>query len=173
MATIPALIAQNLTSIKLNILVFGPNPQTQSNDPQILALTKKRIEIRDNLTQLGHNAVFPESVVIPNGTIPAQNVVVQEVLLIRDYDLIIVLLQSPGSCIEIGVISARSEFALKTQVFIQRAFAGGLADHACELIESLGGIRHQFDYPADLTQCHLLTHVVKRAQLAQLAKFFA
>lgn len=171
--TIHQLLAQNLSACKLKILVFGPSPSTSSTDVAVYALLKKRKEIQTRLRQLGHVADFPEDLLTFSGSMPCDNTLVQEFILIKDYDMVVLLVESPGSNVELGLISIKPEFARKSQCFIREEYAGGLAHSACKSVKDLGGDFYPFKYPDDVDLCNLLTSVERQVQKIQLAKLLS
>ena len=162
------LIAAGIDTIKLDVLVFGPQVECMSSDAWTNAVQSKRIEIKVALENEGHNARYAEEVVDPN-----VNAFLQEVFLMKEYDLIINLIGSPGANIELGAIASQTEIANRSQLFLDSNHVGGLAGPACEHAETLGAFVHHYNYPNDLTECHLLGTVMDRVRTAQTQKYFA
>jgi hypothetical protein len=153
--------------------VFGPSPNSASPNQAISDLLDKRKQIRDHLVLLGHTAEFPEDLVNPTGSMPADNVWFQEIALIKDYDMIVLLVESPGSNNELGLLGCKPDLARKSQCFIRAEYSGGLAYSVCEGVKTLGGDFHSFAYPTDITECHLLTKVEQQVQKIQVIKFLS
>ena len=89
----------------------------------------------------------------------------------RDYDIIIVLVGSPGSNVETGFIAGSAAIARKTQLFIDSDWTGGLAAEACRLAELCGAGFQEFKYPEDLVDCHLLGATVRHVEAIQIQHY--
>lgn len=172
MNNIVKLFNKNIKSIKLKILIFGPDPKGSTTDPRITALRNKRIQIRDHLVKEGHAACFPEDSLGSNPTSPVDNAALAEVLLMKEYDIIIALIGTHGASTEAGQISVKADFAAKSLLFICDEHIKGYPYQACKLAEQLGAILKTFSYPNDLTNCHLLTHVSEIVLKIQKGKYF-
>jgi hypothetical protein len=168
--TIAALISKAIGATRLRILVFGPSPLGASSDPFVDALRIKRLEIQAALQAQGHTADFPESIVDPSLPPPFDNAWLQEQLLMQDYDLIILLVGSPGANVELGAISSKPGLCQKSQLFLCVDHKGGLADAACRLATQFDARLQEFIYPDDLTKCHLVTAVDGIVRKLQAAK---
>lgn len=166
--SIKELISQSLDAIVLNILVFGPTLRTMSSDEETRNLQMKRAQIKENLSLLGHNVQYAEDLVDPS----LGNMVFQEQIIMRDYDLIITIVGSPGSLIETAVISQKAELAQKSQLFLDSRHTEGLAAEACRLAKDMGAFFQEYEYPEDLTECHLLGFAKERVRKAQLVRYF-
>lgn len=165
------LIADALDPIKLRILVFGPQVKHPSADERTKNLQGKRVEIRQSLERGGHDVKYAEDLVDPSIDGPYSNPVLQEILLMAEYDLIIVLVGSPGSIVEATIIGTKPRLAQKSALYLDRDHVDGLAGQTCALARELGAYFHAYDYPADLTDCHLLTSVVNRVATVKLGKY--
>lgn len=171
MTAVAQLISESLGSIKLRILVFGPQVSNISVEERTRNLQNKRIEIREALEDLGHEVKYAEDVVDSSIEGPTVNPFFQEMVIMEDFDFIVTLLDSPGTNIETGVIASKLNLARKASLYIDKQYNTGLAWHACKQIEALGGHMHPFTYPEDLTDCHLLGHVKDRASTIQMWKY--
>ena len=164
-----------LAAVKIKVLVFGPDPTSSTRKTKLGKIAKKRIEIRDTIRSHGDLADFPEEVLAatnPMGrAIP--NALAQEIILIREYDLVIIIVDSPGTNVELGTLAGRTDLAKKTQSYIDTAYRGGLAHNACQQIKTLGGEAHEFDYPVDIRDCHLLTKVLDLIERTRWAKYLS
>jgi hypothetical protein len=156
-----------LDAIKLNILVFGPQVKNLSDDERTQRLQLKRIQIRDELALLGHNVCYAEELVDPS----LGNMVFQEELIMREYDLIVTLVGSPGSIIETGLISRNPQLAQKAQLFMDSSHTDGLVAEACRLASDMGAFYKEYEYPKDLTDCHLLGFAKERVRAAQRIRY--
>jgi hypothetical protein len=169
---IQSILDSKLRTQKLAILVFGPTPKAalDPNHPSH-KLSKKRIEIRDNLRAQGHQAEFPEDLLQGANIPPRGQVLLYEEILVLNNDLVVMIVDSPGSNNELGYFAAKSEMAAKTQAFINEAYKGGLPDDTCHALQELGGVTHYYIYPDDIDHCHLWGMVetqVKRLQRRKL-----
>jgi hypothetical protein len=161
------LIKESLDTIKLNISIFGPQVDPPSTDERTCNLQLKRAQIRDKLTGLGHNARYAGELVDPS----LGNVLLQEELIMREYDLIITLVGSPGSIIETGFIARNPYLAQKAQLFMDAAHTGGLVAEACRLAEAMGAFFKEYEYPKDLVDCHLLGFALARVAAVQTMRY--
>ena len=84
-----------------------------STDPRTLNLQNKRIQIRQELEKLGHNVKYAEDEVDPNLPSPQNNAFLQEIVIMREYDLIFNLVDTPGTINETGLIASRPGFIAK------------------------------------------------------------
>lgn len=165
------LILDSLKSIPLKILVFGPQVENPSADQRISNLQTKRRDIKKALVELGHHAKYAEDLVMVKLDSPDLNSFEEELRIIEEYDIIISLVETPGTLVELGVIANQKEFAEKTHIFMDEDLHGGLAESACLYAETNGAIFSRYEYPADLVECHLLGKVkdtVRQLQLLNL-----
>jgi hypothetical protein len=169
--TVSDLIAASIDPVLLKILVFGPQVVTLSSDERTRNLQNKRIEIRQALEVAGHYVKYAEDLVDPTLTGPSANPVIQELVLMGEYDLIVTLVGSPGTIVEASIISVKPLLARKSALYLDNDHIDGLAGQACRLAESMGAHFQTYLYPRDLTDCHLLTHVTERAAAFQLMKY--
>lgn len=167
-SSVQDLISKSLDTIKLNILVFGPTLRSPSAEEATRNLQLKRAQIKEELALLGHNVQYAEDLVDPS----LGNMVFQEQIIMRDYDLIITLVGSPGSLIETAVISQKAELAQKSQLFLDSRHTDGLAAEACRLARDMGAFFKEYEYPKDLVECHLLGFAKDRVRKAQLVRYF-
>ena len=168
---IKALIASSIGAVKLKILVFGPQVAKISTDVRTAKLQTKRIEIRAKLEALGHHVRYAEDLVDP--TLPGMsgNAVIQELLIMGEYDFIVTLVDSPGSIAEATLISTRPELARKAALFIDDAYTSGLVADACRSAEGLGAHFATYAYPNDLDACNLFGKIELRASQIQTIKY--
>ena len=167
------LYNRHLKSITLKILIFGPDSNGTSTDVRVNAIKNKRIQIRNHLISEGHTAVFPEDIVDPNAAPPMNNPAIAESLLMREYDVIINIVETPGSIAEAGKISEHSALAAKSLLFICDQYCTGFPYAACQQAKQIGAELSTFSYPNDVTQCHLLTKVCDMINKIQLVKFYS
>ena len=151
--------------------MFGPQVENLSNVERTRNLQNKRIEIRAALESLGHEVKYAEDIVDSSIDGPGANPFFQEMVIMEDFDFIVTLVESPGSNIETGVIASKPNLARKASLYIDETFNEGLAWRACQFVEEMGGHVHQFTYPQDLTECHLLGRIKRRASTIQMWKY--
>lgn len=173
MRTVANLFNAGLNAIKLNILVFGPQVAILSTEPRTLNLQKKRIQIRLELEQLGHNVKYAEDLVDPNLPSPQNNAFLQEIVIMAEYDLIFNIVDSPGTNIEAGLIASRPNLAEKASLFLDSQFNAGLSAEACRAAQILGADFNTYSYPTDLVDCNLLTFILERVSKAQLVRLIS
>lgn len=164
---IRTLIQTSVEAIKLNILVFGPKIDPLSPDERTRNLQLKRKQIREELEKLGHNSKYAEELVDPS----LGNMLIQEELLMREYDLIITLVGSPGSIMETGFITRSPQLAQKAQLFMDSAHTTGLVAEGCRLAKEMGAYFREYIYPDDLVDCNLLAFVKERVSAAQKIRY--
>ena len=168
---VKALIAYAVDAIKLKILVFGPQVHTPSSDERTARLQNKRREIRGKLEDAGHHVKYAEDLVDPDLTGAAGNAFFQELVIMREYDLIVTIVDSPGSIAEAAVIACKPDLAQKSSLFLDSAYSGGLVGQACKNAEDIGAHFQPYEYPRDLDECHLLGYVMDRVSKIQKMKF--
>ncbi len=173
MNTVANLISNGITAIKLNILVFGPQVKVLSTDQRTLNLQNKRIQIRQELENLGHNVKYAEDVVDPNLPSPQNNAFLQEIVIMAEFDIIFNIVDSPGSITELALIASKPTLSQKASLFLDSQFTGGLPASACEAAKFLGADYNTYNYPTDLVDCHLLTFILARVSKAQFVKLIS
>jgi len=170
---INTLLAGAIDSIQLKILVFGPQVHTPSSDERTRKLQNKRVEIRQKLETLGHVVRYAEDLVDPTIGGPLGNAFLQELLIMREHDLIVTLVGSPGSIAEASVISANPQLASKASLFLDKDHVEGLVGSACENAKDCGAHFDTFAYPDDLDLCNLFGMVKKRVAMIQKIKYLS
>lgn len=174
MKTVQELMNQGISSSRLNILVFGPQVHTLSeNDERTRNLQNKRIDIRAELEELGHNVKYAENVVDPSLSGPESNAMLQEIAIMKEYDFIVVLVDSPGSIAEATHVSTNPSIALKSSLFLDSDYSQGFVAETCRLGETLGAKFRTYQYPNDLTECNLLGFIKQRTQEIQTIKYLS
>ena len=168
---IRALLAKNVTSILLKVLVFGPQVHSPSSDPRTAKLQAKRIQIRQELEKAGHHVKYAEDIVDPTVGGAGGNVFFQELLIMREYDFIVIVVDSPGSITEMAAISVDPALARKSSLFLDEAYLNGLVAAACSQAEDIGAHFRTYAYPKDLDDCHLLTEIEGRVAKIQKLKY--
>lgn len=173
MAIITALLDTSIKTMPLKILVFGPQVVSLSSDVRMRRLQEKRIEIRQELESTGYTVNYAEDLVDPSLTGATANAVIQELVIMADYDYIVTLVDSPGSIVEATLISLKPALAQKAALYLDKAYVNGLAGETCRLAEKFGAHFKTYNYPEDLTDCHLLGFIRDRAETIQLMKYLS
>lgn len=166
-ANIRDLISSAFNAIKLNILVFGPQVHTISTDVRTSKLQNKRIEIRGKLEAMGHHVRYAEDLVDPSIDGAAGNAFLQELVIMKEYDLIVNIVGSPGSIAEATAVSMRPQLAQKCSLFLDSEHVNGLVAQVCKNAEDVGAHFKLYQYPADLDDCHLFGFVKDRVEKLQ------
>ena len=170
-ADIRNLIASAVESIQLKILVFGPQVHTRSTIEKEAKLQRKRIEIRNELEALGHFVRYAEDLVDPQLSGSAGNAFFQELVIMQEYDLIVTIVETPGSIVEATTIALNPKLAQKSALFLDEGHLCGLPAQACRNAEDMGAYFATYEYPIDLDECHLFGHVLDRVQKTQKIKY--
>jgi hypothetical protein len=171
--SIVKLLKAGMAACPLSILVFGPQLKPASKKPHVRALQKKRKQLVASLVDAGHEVILVEDLIDRSVSSPLDNAFVQEiaVLLHAQFDMIINLVHTSGTNVELGVIAGRKELAAKAQLFLCKDFSAGLSWAACKAAQSQGAAFTPYDYPKDISECHLIGKVLKRVEKVQLAKY--
>lgn len=166
-------LAVALAQIKLNILIFGPDPKEAIARPKskVGKIAKKRIEIKQWLSKDGDTAHFPEDIYDPSSKGSNASIPYQELAMMRHYDVIIALIESPGTLVELGCIATHPRIAQKSHIFLDAAHKTGIAYKFAKDVEKLKGAFHSFKFPDDIIYCHLRTKISKTVEELRLAKF--
>lgn len=156
----------------LSILVFGPDPKSKAKDTHTQRLRDKRIEIRTELRKDGHRVDFAEDIIDPTLPPPMADPFFQGQLLLTEYDLVFVLVYTPGSLTEAGMIAVRGDWAAKAHFFICSDLTEGYPYQACKHAEQTyhAGLT-TYRYPTDITDCNLLKAIRLTVLNTQKVKF--
>jgi len=158
--------------IKLNILVFGPDPN-MAHPPGFNAdLAKKRKEIRDALIADGHGAFFPEDLLSGPLDPAIHNHYIWEQMLVQEYDMVVNLVGTFGAVAELSLF-LREHLALKAALFFNKDHCSGFAYEQAKAIEALGATLETYIYPIDLTSCNLMKQVREKVWRVRVGKFMA
>ena len=169
---IRSLLAEAEESIPpLTVLVWGP-AENQA-DPWWL----KRLEIRDQLRHLGHEAYFSEE--LPGGAAPlgdARRLALRTVEMAHAMaaDYIIVLMSSYGSVSEFHDFGDKPALAKKMLVFVDEAHQSGYAASLLQAFRGSNGRIELITVPRDLVECNIRTKALEAVDdLHQLKMFDA
>ncbi|MBT3055803.1 MAG: hypothetical protein KME69_13130 [Candidatus Thiodiazotropha sp. (ex Codakia orbicularis)] len=172
MKTISELINIALSDQKLNILLFGPNPSPPSTDERIRKFQLKRDEIRQAL-ELEHVVNYGEEVVNPSLPPPYDNLFLQEIFLLQEYDLVINLISGSGTVVETTMIAMKPDIAKKSHLFLDENHIDSFVGQACKAAQVIGAEFSTFIYPTDIDDCNLLGMVREKVRALQYAKFLS
>lgn len=170
---IGGLLGKTIINISLRILVFGPQVKVLSEDERTRNLQLKRIQIRNELEDLGHHVRYAEDLVDPDLPGATSNVFLQEIVIMNEYDLIVTLVDSPGTNAEATAIALKPNLAQKASLFVDFDHREGLVAQACSLAQQLGADYRNYHYPEDLVECNLLGFVKEKIQNVQLVKYLS
>ena len=170
MDTVEDLFSKGIKDTRISILVFGPQVSKLSLNERTRNLQNKRIQIREKLEDLGHYVKYAEDLVDPNLPSQQSNAFLQELVIMPEYDLIINIVDSPGSIVEATAISMKPDLAQKATLFMDSEYLGGLVAETCQFAELAGADFNTYDYPNDLIECHLLGFVEERVRKVQFVK---
>jgi hypothetical protein len=169
--SIADLISRAISAVKIKILVFGPQVHTPSSDTRTAKLQNKRIEIRAKLEALGHEVKYAEDLVDPGLSGAAGNKFFQELVIMAEYDLIVTIVDSPGSIAEATAMALKPHLAQKASLFLDGAYSTGLVHDTCKNAEDLGAHFQTYLYPDDLDMCHLFGFISARVEKIQKMKY--
>jgi hypothetical protein len=159
---------QEVRNISLSVLVWGPSPNQNAS-----AAAKKRLDIKNDLIDAGHYAMFSENMPEP----PAAKFMsekAKEFAQAHVAEFIVVMLEgSPGALAEVHDFANDPEIASKMLVMIPEVYRSGYsAGGAIKDLED--GYRAVIWYgPSDLTKCNLLTQAHRAAEARRHIKYRA
>lgn len=165
--TLKRLTTQSLIDrSRLSVLVWGPGEQGDKD------LYGKRIQIRNKLRELGHEAEFSEDILTPSvmgaGGI---NLSVAELLQAREYEYIVTIMGSPGSIAEVHDFCREPGIAHKMTICINEEHLSGYSGQGVlHIFEGNHGRIEKFKFPDDIIGCHLLGRVVEQVEKCAEAK---
>jgi hypothetical protein len=168
---VKALIETQLKNTKLEILVFGPAVDPLSSDPHVASLQLKRKEIRKRLLDEGHSVAFGEEVVDPSLPAHVADPLLQEIVAMRAADLIIVLVQSPGSIAEATIITGKRELCPKAGFYCFDEHKAGIVVQHLQFMARYG-VTCDLVSLAAVQACHLTKAIIDKVQAVQVGKAF-
>jgi len=150
---------------KLRVLILGPG--VKGGDLYI-----KRCQIRDELRQRGHVAHFCEEMwTLDRLQASGLNLTTAEFIQLELYDYIVCLMTSPGTIGEVHDFAKKPKFASKMMICIDRSHRSGYsAQGVIKIFEGLHGKVDWYNYPGDITKCHLTTRIVEQLEKVSYAK---
>lgn len=156
----------------LNILIWGPAKPSDNSDKYKVDTYKKRVEIKEHLKKLGHNALFSEDISKETekrkGYKP--NPQAYEKIQIGLADLAIMLRVSPGTIAEFHDFHDDPNYARKMCVYFDKehkeSYTHTGAD--CNFVNQ-GGKLEEFSYPDDINKCFLLCKIADHIKQVQAA----
>jgi hypothetical protein len=154
---------KQVQKVSLSILVWGPNPGSES------PAAVKRNEIRQDLINLGHNAMFSEDLHVSTRNVSEKT---KELAQACAADLIIILVDSPGAIAEFEGLCDRPEIAPNVYAMIHKKYKrrGYIANGAVEdLSNGYGGVYWYGD--EDLELSNVRKQAVKRTEARRCILF--
>lgn len=151
---------------RLSVLIWGPSKQGNK------ALFRKRVQIRDKLRNLGHQADFSEDILTPNALgAGGINLSVAELLQARGVEYIICIMSSPGSIAEVHDFCHIPEIAHKMTICIDEQHLSGYSGKGIiPIFEGNHGHLEKFKFPEDITSCNLRKRVIDQVEKCAAAK---
>lgn len=149
---------REVREVSLSILVWGPNPQSSS------PVAKKRIEIRDELMKLGHNARFSEDIRAQTDELSLSEKA-REFAQARAAHLIVILVEdAPGALAEAHDFGNDPEIAHKVCVMFPQKYRQGYSAQGAmkDLSDGYGGVYWYEE--EDLEICKVRTRAVEWAE---------
>lgn len=144
--------------IAFNILVWGVSPDRD------IPMAQKRNDIRNQLIEDGHNAMFSEDLSYLSRD-PDLSETSREFAQANAADLIIVLVESsPGALAEVCDFCARPDLAPKVYIMVPNSYKTGYAGQGSlkELDEGYGSV-HWYQQE-DVEACRILSQACKRVK---------
>ena len=145
-------------NVAFNILVWGMSPAKDK------PIAKKRNDIRDQLIEDGHHAMFSEELT-HLGDDPGHSEKSKEFAQAIKADLIIILIEdSPGALAEACDFCNHPDLASKIYIMAPASYKAGYAGQGAlkELDDGYGGV--YWYRPRDVEVCHLLKQACKRVR---------
>lgn len=171
MRTVRELIEEQMRNSPLDILLFGPAISPANPDPYISSLQAKRAQIRDVLTDEGHIVQYGEDVYDPTLPPYLKSPLVQEIAAMRDADMVIVLVASPGSIAESTAMSMKKEILPRSSFYCFTEHKGGLVANHLESVPMYGG-HMEYMSLSSVQACNLTASVLDRVRKIHVAKTF-
>jgi hypothetical protein len=142
--------------VALSVLVWGQNPVAKTR------LANKRIQIRDELIELGHNAMFSEDIDLSVEGLSEKS---KEFAQARAADLIVILLEdSPGALAETHDFCNHPEIGPKVYAMIPVKYETGYSGRGAikDLDEAYGGVYWYEE--GEIKSCNVRTRAIARAE---------
>jgi hypothetical protein len=143
----------------LNILIWGPGTSSSSR------VRKKRVQIHDELTRLGHNPMFSEDLDGLGDDMPAN---LKELVQGELVHMIIDLMEdSPGALAEVHDFATYPNVGWKLHILIPQAYKDGYsAKGIIRIVDELFSCVYWYA-DGEIESCNVLTQVLKRVVLMQ------
>lgn len=154
---------RSVEAIVLSVMVLGPKPG-------VGPIGEKRVDILNALRGRGHDAFFPEEE--DDEAAQRDPLNLQELLLARSADAVILLRASHGAVAELSEFARLPEIMAKTLCFVDEEDADSYSSRG--VVEELR--RRSFNIrtyvsPDDVDQCRLLDETLEYVRLLQYARF--
>ena len=146
-------LLEEVQNISLSVLVWGPSPQSDS------PVARKRVEIRDMLISVGHNAMFSEDLSTQSSDYSEKT---KEFAQARAAHLVIILVEgAPGALAEAHDFCSHHEIVNKVCVMIPKAYLEGYsAKGAIKLLNDGHGGVHWYE-AEELEACDVRKHAMR------------
>ncbi|MDA1054326.1 MAG: hypothetical protein O3C40_28100 [Planctomycetota bacterium] len=147
---------EEANKVALSVLVWGQNPMGKTR------LANKRIQIRDELIELGHNAMFSEDIDLSVEGLSEKS---KEFAQARAADLIVILLEdSPGALAETHDFCNHPEIGPKVYAMIPDKYEAGYSGRGAikDLDEAYGGVYWYEE--GEIQSCNVRTRAIARAE---------
>jgi hypothetical protein len=146
---------KNRTSLR--VLIWGPSAGAGD-------IYQKRVELKNKLSQLGHDVHFSEDVCTPELLAKTGlNLSVAELIQATHFDYVVCLMASPGSIGEVHDFACIKKIAVKMMICVDRRHRQGYsAAGALRIFEGYNGRLDWFEYPTDIRDCHLAGRVIEQ-----------
>ena len=161
---------KQIESTPLAVLVWGPGEQQSGEYGQ--NLHQKRVDIVNALVQQGYAAVFSEDIENDAPQV-VDSLAGRELAQAIVADFIVIIMGSAGSVAEAHDFAGYvRDIGSKMLIFVDAKESGGYSCRgALADLNTLYGNVSEFDYPADVTECHLLGAVQQRLGALRLVKW--
>jgi hypothetical protein len=150
-------------SIALSILIWGPDPARDT------PVANKRREIRDQLREKGHNAMFSED--IPEGKSKLSEKSKEFAQALAAHLIIILVEDSQGALAEAHDFCNHPDIAPKVMALVPKRYKKGYSARGAmrDLEHSHGGVFWYAD--EDLTRCKVCSMAIRRAEALRQLRF--
>lgn len=147
----------------MNILVWGANPY------KAVPLAHKRLEIRAELANMGHNPMFSEEIVealaLADKSLSELPIKAHELAQAEEADYIVILMgpDAPGTSGEVHDFAPIFKIAQKMCILCPKSYAGGYTGDVVRTLDS--GFHNVYWYtPDELSNCDVLTQALQRVR---------
>lgn len=145
--------------LPLNVLVWGPGATSDT------LARKKRVDIKNELKNRGHNAMFSEEIEQYGRDLP---LTVREKAQVETADMVIVMLEdAPGALVEVYRFATQYHLGKKFCILIPRKYDGGFPGQDIQQVLNIQ-VQSVFWYTEEeLKRCDVLTEALKQVRIMQ------